>query len=299
MKKIIVSLTCIAIIGNILSSCRKSDNPKIPQLVRVPVPVLTPDPTSGTFITATDPTAFNAKFTVDLYFKSDIKPKQLDIVVAKNHKYSAGAVKSFKPNIVTYPTEVTVTGAQLLSLFSDPIVSGDVFEFGANITLQDGTVLPIFDSVGAGYGQTGGNVDGFPNASLVVAYPVVCSFSQATFSGTYKIITDEFQDYHPGDAVTVNPGPGPNQASLIVYPSPAFGINRKPFIIDIDPVTAKVSAVQQIIGDYPPDDINMKIVTTPGANSFVDFCNGKIHLSLDFSDAHTGSFGTAILEIGK
>jgi hypothetical protein len=298
MKKII-AIVSIFLIGSHLFSCRKSDNPKRPALTRVPVPVLTPDPAANTVIAASDAAAFNGKFTVDLYFKNDIKPKQFDIVVAKNHDYSSGAVKSFAAGITSFPTVVTVTGTQLLNLFPAPIVVGDVFEFGADITLQDGTVLPAFDSVGAAYGQTGGNADGFPNASLVVSYAAICSFDQSVFSGTYKIVTDEWQDYDPGNTVTVNPGPGANQASLIVYPSPAFGNNRKPFIIDINPVTGKVSAAQQIIGDYPPADLNMKIVTTPGANSFVDFCSGRIHLSLDFSDAHTGSFGTNILEIAK
>ncbi|MEP7141243.1 MAG: hypothetical protein ABI707_00170 [Ferruginibacter sp.] len=299
MKKFIISIITIVLTASIIFSCRKSDNPKLPALTRVPIPLITPDPTANTVIKATDVSGFNGKFSVDLYFKNDIIPKQLDIVVAKNHNYTDGAVKPFKAAIASFPTDVTVTGTQIAMLFPGPIVVGDVFEFGANIILQDGTMFPAFDSVGAAYGQTGGNVDGYPNASLVAAYAVVCPFDRSIFSGGYKIIIDSWQDFDPGDAVTVTPGPGPSQVSLTVYPSPAFGINRKPFIIDIDPATGKVSIASQIIGDYPPSDNNVKISATPGVNSFVDFCSGKIHLGFDLTDAHSGILVTGILEIGK
>src|SRR6476469_1609203 len=87
-------------------SCRKSDNPKLPDLIRVPTPLITKDSGSDATISKDDPTAFQGKFTVDLYFKKDVPPQKMDVVIRKNGE----AVKLFKEGLTTFPTTMAITG---------------------------------------------------------------------------------------------------------------------------------------------------------------------------------------------
>src|SRR5258706_8991584 len=123
MKKIVLySLLPLLIIG-----CRKDDNPKIPELTRVPVMKLSVVANSdGSIDVAGNPAAFKANFNVDLLIPEDVKPQKVDVVVRKN---GAGAVKVIKTDVSSFPTNIQVTGQQLIDLFG-PIVLNDFFDFG-------------------------------------------------------------------------------------------------------------------------------------------------------------------------
>src|SRR5688500_14257673 len=121
MKKIFGYSLLIALV---FAACRKSDNPKLPDLIRVPTPNLILDPTSDKLISPASPASFQAKFNVDLKFKSDAPPKEMDVVVMKNG--DKANVKTLKADVTTFPTPVEVTGQQLIDLFG-PIADGDVF----------------------------------------------------------------------------------------------------------------------------------------------------------------------------
>src|SRR5688500_16015721 len=130
--------------------CRKSDNPKLPALERVPVPLHTIDQSMDVIIQ--DPAQFNAKFTVDLYFKEDVKPKKMDVVVARNGDYSN--VKVYKADVTTFPATIEVTGQQLATTFGIPITDikpGDTYEFGSKMILDNGRTIPVFSPTGIDY----------------------------------------------------------------------------------------------------------------------------------------------------
>src|SRR5437762_2433830 len=110
-------------------ACRKSDNPKIPDLMQVPTPLVTLDATSDKFINPGAPATFKGKFTVDLLFKNDIKPQAFDVVIRKN----GTTTKVYKAGITSFPTSLEVTGQQLIDLFGQPIADGDKFDIGVDI----------------------------------------------------------------------------------------------------------------------------------------------------------------------
>src|SRR6185437_2491440 len=129
----------------LIVSCRKGDNPRLPALSQVPAALITADPTGDATINVLSQAtadAFNGKFKVDLYFPNGAKPAKFDIVIIKNG--NAAIVKPLTAGVSTFPTTLTVTGVQLRTLFNAPIVLGDQFTIGANITTTDGKFYPAF-----------------------------------------------------------------------------------------------------------------------------------------------------------
>src|SRR5689334_2305884 len=168
--------------------CSKSDNAKLPSLERVPVPLITVDETKDVLIQ--DPATFKGQFAVDLYFKDDVKPKKMDIVVARNGNYNN--VKVLKADVTSYPTIIQITGPQLAALFGIPVTDigpGDEYEIGANITLQSGRVIPMFSPTGLGYGT---GITNLPNASVQATYRAVCPLELSSFVGAATIEDPDF-----------------------------------------------------------------------------------------------------------
>ena len=252
-------------------SCRKEDNPKLPGLTRVPVPLITKDASGDDVISGGDPDSFAGKFIVDLFFEIDIKPQKFDIVVIKNG--DKANVKTIQTGVTTFPSTIEITGVQLATLFGEPIAAGDNFEIGADITTVDGQTFQAFPAVGEGYGA---GVAAQPGASTSILYLALCGFDKANFNGNYTVAQDDWADFAVGELVAVKPGVGENQISVTAYPSPAFGKNRKAMIIDVDPVTFEVTVPEQVIGDYdgaPPG------ATVRGTGT-VNPCGDNITLTL-------------------
>lgn len=108
---------------------------------------------------------------------------------------------------------------------------------------------------------------------------VVCPFDATASAGTYHVIDDSnWNDFAPGDAIDVTAGPGANQISMVFYPNPAFGSNRKPVVIDVDPATGTATIKSQVFGDYPgaPNSLIQ-------GGGFVFSCTGVISLSNDLT----------------
>jgi hypothetical protein len=251
-------------------SCRKEDNPKLPDLTRVPVPIITKDATGDDVISGQNPEAFSGKFVVDMFFETDVRPEKIDVVVIKNDDKTN--VKTIQAGVTTFPTTISVTGAQLTTLFGEPIVAGDNFEIGADITIH-GQTFQAFPTVGNAYGA---GVAAQPGASTSILYLALCGFDKANFNGNYTVAQDDWADFVVGELVAVKPGVGENQISVTAYPSPAFGTNRKAMILDVDPVTFEVTVPEQVIGDYngaPPG------ATVRGTGT-VNPCGDNITLTL-------------------
>src|SRR6185295_4098316 len=120
-------------------SCRKEDNAKLPDLERVPVPLITKDAAGDAVISGQDPASFAGKVIVDLFFATDTKPQKIDLVVIKNDDKTI--IKTIKEGITAFPTTVEITGSQLETLFGEPIVAGDNFDIGADITTVSGKLF--------------------------------------------------------------------------------------------------------------------------------------------------------------
>src|SRR5262245_19471874 len=114
MKKLIIVSLSLFSIATLFNACRKDDNPRIPQLTQVPVPVMVIDPSSDQFINPSNPASFKVKFVIQKLFDNDITPQKTDIVVMKNR--NTGNVKVAKPG-VGLPSTIEITGQDLINLF--------------------------------------------------------------------------------------------------------------------------------------------------------------------------------------
>jgi hypothetical protein len=263
--------------------CRKSDNAKLPNLQRVPVPLFTVDQTMDVLIQ--EPDKFKGKFTVDLYFKDDVKPKSMDIVVARNEDY--GNVKVYKSNVTTFPTTYEVTGQELATLFGIPITDikpGDTFEFGSNMTLQNGTVVPMFSPVGIGYGT---GITNLPNASVLATFRAVCPLDINSFVGSASVEDPKFLEATYPVTVSVE---GTDVLKITGFAGDASSVLR----IKIINRTQTATIAEQVFAADFFGYHNAKAVGT----GVVDACDNKIAMNLAFS-VDEGSFGSFTVTLVK
>lgn len=274
MKRIIFYSAFLAAIAVVFNACRKDDNPNIPDLERFDwMPLIVKDQTANLNIPGQDPTAFVGKFTIDKYFAADVNPSKVDVVVIKNGNKSI--VKMIKADVTNFPAAVEVTGTQLATLFSAPIILGDNFTVGVDITTPSGKKFEAFPLVGNAYAS---GVAAQPGASTTINYLSACTFDKNSFNGTYNVVTDDWADFGVGDPIAVSPGPGANQVSITAFPSPAYGTNRKAFLIDVNPTTYAVNIPEQVIGDYNGASPGATIRGTGTVNP----CGDRIRLTVTF-----------------
>ncbi|MDB5005412.1 MAG: hypothetical protein JWQ34_3637 [Mucilaginibacter sp.] len=294
MKKILIySLTAMVL----MISCRKSDNPKLVGVERVPLPQLTVDATADQVIKSDAPAAFAGKFTVSSYFPDDVKPAKIDIVVIKNGITTN--VQTLQANVTTFPATVSVTGAQLQALFGNVVtVLGDSYTIGANITTADGKVFPAFSTIGS---QTNPGVAALIGSTPTITYGCLCGFHMTDYGavGTdvpYKVIADGWQDYALGSSIPVH---------IIDATHLSFKYNNDanavPIIIAIDPATNKTSVAKQVYGDYSISGT----LTTFSAVSVVGSVDNQVlpcQLRVGVRLAHTAgasSYGSGTITLQK
>src|SRR5436190_3907056 len=254
MKKHIYSLLAVLVLFAV--SCRKSDNPRIPELQRVPLPLVTFDPAgSASFSTVTPAAsaAFSQHITVDMFWKTDVPPKSMDLVVRKNNNNSN--VKVVQAGITTFPTTVAVTGTQIIALFG-AISPGDSYDFGVDIITKDGTKYDAFPTIGVGYGsgvlgEYAGDptLNGGKGAQVQVQFVALCAYDPNIYQGNFLVVKDDWADTKAGDVILLtkiddthfkfdyNPT---NHAGTLV--------NSQPIIVTVDPLTNTPSVALQTVG---------------------------------------------------
>ena len=289
MKKIIAYSFLLFSIAAVFSACRKEDNPKIPGLEKFDwLPLIVKDQTTNISIPGQNPTSFTGKFTIDKYFEADVNPQKVDVVVIKNGDKTT--VKTLKADVTSFPATVEVTGTQLTTLFGN-IVLGDNFTIGVDITTPGGKKFEAFPLVGNAYAA---GIAAQPGASTTINYLSACTFNKNSFNATYKVVTDEWADFNANDPIEVKPGPGDNQISITAFPSPAYGTNRKAFLIDVNPTTYAVNIPEQVIGDYTGAPPNATIRGTGTVNP----CGDRITLAVTFKIGGT-DYDDYVFEIKK
>lgn len=275
MKKLSILYTLFAVL--LFIGCRKDDNPKIPELTRVPLPLITIDNASDKLINPAAPASFKGKVNVDLYFKTDIPPQKMDIVVMKNR--SKTNVKTLKADVTSFPTPIDVTGQQLIDLFG-PIANGDRFDVGADITTKDGQLFQAFPASGAGYGA-GVNTQG--GASTSVAFIKPCPFVADAYAGDFTVLQDEWNDYTVG---TVIPVKKISATQISFEYNKAFmdaGTSR-PILLTIDPATNNITVTKQVYGTYT-GDAEYSAQSVAGAASVINPCDVSLSVRLRHTTA--------------
>lgn len=282
MKKIIIYSLSLFSVVVLFTACRKDDNGKLPELTRFPVPLVVKVAGSHQVISALDPNAFSGKFSVGLYFPNDAPPKKFDVVVIKNDDKTN--VKVLKTDVTTFPTELTVTGPQLATLFNAPIALGDKFDIGVDVTTYTGAKFEAFPVVGNSYAA---GVAAQPGASTFVRYEAVCQYEPLAYQGAYEVVTDEWGDYPAGTNVQLT------MIDATHFSFKYLAADARPIIVTVNPITNAVSVARQVYGTgYPPGwpygDISAESVAS--VDNFVAPCAGTFSVILKHTVA-AGSFG--------
>ena len=289
MKKAISYLFIFSLLAVFFNSCRKEDNPILPELIKVPTPLILKDASTDQVIDAVDPAAFSGTFTVDLFFDNDAPPEKMDIVVIKNGDKSV--VKQVE-TVTTYPTSITITGTQLETLFNEQIELGDYFDIGANIVLN-GRTYHAFPAVGVAHAS---GVAAQPGASTFIRYGAVCAYDPEQYQGNFVVVDDEWGDYGAGDVV-----------ELIKIDDTKFSFtypadNAKPIIVEVNPADNSVSVTKQVYGDgyggasWPYGPISVQSV--PSVDNFVAPCDGVVSVILSHT-VGAGGFGSYKIVLEK
>lgn len=257
----------------LLFACRKADNPKIPELTRVPVPRFAAVASSDQSIdVAGNPANFKANFNVAMLFPEEPAPQKLDVVVRKN---GTGAVKVIKSDVASYPTNIQVTGQQLIDLFG-PIKLGDYFDFAADLYLGSGQKIEAFPATGVQF--SGGTVN-IPTSAPSIRYAAICKYDPAVYQGSFKA-SDEFGD---ADGAIITLTKVDDTHFSFVYPSV---LNPVPVVVTVNTGNNNATIAQQTIGSrwdpaygYPNTAtyVDASAVATSGS---VSPCDKKVTLQV-------------------
>ncbi len=282
MKKTIIYSILAAF--TLLTACRKSDNPNIPSLVRIPVPLITKDAAGDGTISNDDPAAFKGKFVVDVYFKNEEKPSKFDVVVMKNG--NKGKVLHLKDGVTTFPTTVDVTGAELITLFGEPIVLGDKFTIGVNVTTKSGQIYEAFPAAGIPYGS---GLTTMAGASTQIDYISVCPFDINDFVGSATIEDEDFwEDTYPVTVTLV----GTDTYKIDDYiQTPGYS-----FLVKVNAATQTVTIAKQVYGAK----LTGTSYTNPAieGSGVIDACSHQIVMTVTHTVTQ-GSFGTVTIYLKK
>lgn len=262
----------------------------------VPQPQLTRDASADMSISAQAPDAFAGKINVGLYFPNDIKPAKFDLVVIKNE--NKANIKVVKTEITSYPTLVTVTGAQLKALFGNTtIVLGDKFDFGVNITTTDGKVYPAFSTTGI---STSSGVTAISNARPTVRYEAMCKFTATDYGAigvptNYVFVKDDWAGYAVGDVIPVTVIDATHIS--INY---GLSIQNHPIIIEINPTTNETKVVKQEVGTYSVAQYGIfSVESVASADNFVAPCDLTLSVKLKWT-ATAGTYSSgAVIKLKK
>lgn len=281
----------------LLVACRKSDNPRLPELTRVPVPKLTAAPNSDISIdVAGNPATFKADFNVGLLFPEAEAPQKLDVVVRKN---GTGAVKVIQTDVSTYPTNIQVTGQQLIDLFG-PIKLGDFFDFATDVYLNTGQKIEAFPATGVQF--SGGTVN-IPTSSPSLRYTAICAYDPTVYVGNFVVEEDEWADFAKGDIIAIT-RVSDNSFSFV----DPFARNPVPVIIKVNTGNNALTIDKQVVGtswtySSNPATYPEPTIKTTGPNNFVAPCDKTITLSLDYGvggiNGGTFSGGPYLLKLKK
>lgn len=291
MKKYIIFHFLLAAI--IFTGCERNDGfiPKDVYPERVPAPKIVKDATGSAAIDMTNLGAFNGKINVSLYFPNDIPPSKFDIVIRKNNNNTN--VKVFQAGVTSFPSVITITAAQIATLFGVPIALGDNYDVGADVYAQSGKKYEAFPAIGLGYAAA--FQPDHPGFSPAVRFSAICQYNAALYTtGNYEVLVDEWQDYLPGDLITVTQIDATHLSFRYLAPT-----NNQPIIVTIDPATNVTSVVKQTYGDYPWNPYGiMSVNTSPSNDNVVSPCEQSFGVYLDHT-VSIGSYGKYLIKLKK
>jgi len=253
-----ISILLAVSLGAIIAfpGCSKDDGaiPERVSVVAVPTITTNIDPTGSKSIDLTNPASFAGKFKVDLFFPGTTPPTKVDIVVRKwNGTTNNNNVKVYKAGVTTFPSNFTVTAAEIATLFGTPIKVNDTYDFAPDIYVGE-RKFEAFPVTGTG---TGAGLNGQPYFSELARFGAICAYNPTLFGAIgstvdFNVLTDEWGDdpvngwgppagYRPVVKVKIV------DATHLSFISPVNGTSV--IVLTIDPATNVISFTGQPYGD--------------------------------------------------
>jgi hypothetical protein len=168
---------------------------------------------------------------------------------------------------------LTVTEAEIRTALGGTIPNGATIRLFNEVTTKSGKVYSIVNTKG----ETEASVD------LKYAFrwdaTTPCEFDRSVFTGEFTVVTDTWQDYAAGAKVMVEPGPGENQVTIYVYPSPDYGFDRRGVAIDVNTTVQPntINIPEQRVGTY--QDTPPAVTTMRSSTGTINACTKTIDIT--------------------
>ena len=209
MKKIITAFLCIGLAFLLLHSCKKAGYINGTANNLVLGSYITLDSTVNASLNIASPTSAvsiivkgyvgSPVASINIYAATGSSVTDTTTwVLIKNVPYAAGVVLS-------------VTTTELAAAFgSTPLSPGNEYTLQNEVVTTDGRKFSV--------GNTPSTYNSFPGYNMALTWyaTAVCTFVNTDAAGTYKVVTDTWVDYFPGNLVPVTAGPGTNEVSFVM-----------------------------------------------------------------------------------
>ncbi len=275
------------------TGCKKDDGAIRSSVTINDVPAITTSVDAGgsQSIDLLNLSAFAGKFNVALYFPGAVAPDKVDIVVRKNGSNSN--VKVFKAGVTTLPAQYSITTADLTTLFGTAVLLGDSYDFAPDIYVgsQKFQAFPTLAGAGSGAGPIA-----MPGFSEYARFSAICAYDPAIYAGDFKVVSDGFGDFSPGEIVTITK----ISNTQFSFKDP-YVTSPLPIIVTVNPLNNQLSITKQKIGNafvWQLAYTNPNMAMTANASSFASPCSKQLNMAITYT-VDQGSFGTFTLILKK
>ncbi|RXM40010.1 hypothetical protein BOQ62_08090 [Chryseobacterium sp. CH21] len=126
------------------------------------------------------------------------------------------------------------------------------------------------------------------NQVHTMKYSLECPFNMSGFTGTYKVVTDTWEDYSPGATITIQPGPAANQFKILSTSNIYISNPTTSYMLVTVQNNGNITVASNEAFSYGGTTGNMNVSGT----GTVNFCTSGINISaLTFSGAAGTSSG--------
>ena len=294
MKKL---LNFILLATVFFAGCKKDDAryPFDVELKRVPYVNVTINTTGSPAINLLNLASFQGKYSVNLLYPSDAPPSKVDVVIIKNGVKSS--LKLIQAGVTTFPTDFTITAAQLATLFGAPIALGDNYDIGVDIYTADGTKYEAFPNVNSTvvpYGATGQAAQ--PGFTPTARFSAICAYDPDLYQGNFVVVSDGFQDLAPGTVIVLTKLS--NTSFSMTYPNPNVSPTSPipTFTVVVNTGNNSITVAKQQVGTKIYGIYDKPNVQATSGN--VAPCDKRVTLNITYT-VDQGSFGTFALVLRK
>ena len=279
-----------------LAGCKKDDGGIRSSVIINNVPAISTsiESTGSQAIDLLNLAGFSGKIQVSSYFQGATPPDKIDIVVRKNG--SSSNVKVFKKDITTIPATLSVTAAEIASLFGAPIALGDAYDFAPDLYVGVKKYEAFPASIGTqAVTSNNSGIQAYPGFSQFARFAAICAYNPAFYEGDFEVVSDAFGDFSPGEIVKFTKIS--NSSFSFIDP---YVTSPLPIIVNINILNNQATITKQKIGNafVWASYTNPNVAVAASSTSVVAPCSKTITLAIAYT-VDQGSFGTYNLVLKK